>query len=205
MGHRAVEEVAVGIAVHRRACGSRWSNPQACCFAWRSCPAARLRRREDATGTHHLHFGEAQIVRAARVAPAHTGLARRLGEIDGGRIRRRGLMDGECPGAILQRRWSIGRSGTACWKRTPNSRSGGRRNNPCDSRSTIELMMADEPKSTCHQALVSAFVWVTEPSKKLPSVLPSTAAPGPGVARQRAALRGRLTQCQIAASRQEDW
>src|SRR5579871_104905 len=41
------------------------------------------------------------------------------------------------------------------------------------------LMVAEEPRSTCHQALVSGLVAVTEPSKKAPSVFPSTAADGP--------------------------
>src|ERR1022692_101633 len=47
---------------------------------------------------------------------------------------------------------------------------------------TMELTAAEAPKSTCHQGLVSRFVWVTEPSKKLPSVLPSTAPAAPVVA-----------------------
>src|ERR1039457_1593992 len=42
-------------------------------------------------------------------------------------------------------------------------------------QTTTELTAAEAPKSTCHQALVSALVAVTEPSGKLPSVLPSTA------------------------------
>src|SRR5437763_1685570 len=40
---------------------------------------------------------------------------------------------------------------------------------------TTELIVDGLPKSTCHQALVSGLVAVTEPSRKLPSVLPSTA------------------------------
>src|SRR5436305_157526 len=40
-----------------------------------------------------------------------------------------------------------------------------------------ELTAADAPRSTCHQALGSALVAVTEPLKKAPSVLPSTAEP----------------------------
>src|SRR5579871_303030 len=40
---------------------------------------------------------------------------------------------------------------------------------------TTVLMVDETPRSTCHQALVSALVAVTELSKKLPSVLPSTA------------------------------
>src|ERR1039457_6787290 len=43
----------------------------------------------------------------------------------------------------------------------------------------IEPMLDEAPKSTCHQALPSAFVAVTEPSRKFPSVLPSTAAAAP--------------------------
>src|ERR1022692_1867499 len=46
----------------------------------------------------------------------------------------------------------------------------------------VWVTAAEPPKSTCHQALASAFVWVTEPSKKLPSVLPSTAPAAPVVA-----------------------
>src|SRR5579871_6662074 len=46
---------------------------------------------------------------------------------------------------------------------------------------TTELTVEEAPRSTCHQALGSALVAVTEPSKKFPSVLPSTAAPATAV------------------------
>src|SRR5579863_1817497 len=39
----------------------------------------------------------------------------------------------------------------------------------------IELTAAEAPRSTCHQGFGSRFVAVTEPSKKAPSVFPSTA------------------------------
>ena len=38
-----------------------------------------------------------------------------------------------------------------------------------------ELMVTDDPRSTCHHALSSRFVCVTDKSKNWPSVLPSTA------------------------------
>src|SRR5437016_1895481 len=40
---------------------------------------------------------------------------------------------------------------------------------------TMELTATEAPRSTCHQAFGSALVAVTDPSKKFPSVLPSTA------------------------------
>jgi hypothetical protein len=42
-------------------------------------------------------------------------------------------------------------------------------------------MVIEEPKSTCHQALASRFVAVTDPWEKLPSVLPSTTTQAAGV------------------------
>jgi hypothetical protein len=49
-------------------------------------------------------------------------------------------------------------------------------------QTTTELTAAKAPKSTCHQGFGSRFVAVTEPSKKFPSGLPSTAdaATAPG-------------------------
>src|ERR1017187_1011791 len=49
-------------------------------------------------------------------------------------------------------------------------------------KTTTELTTAEAPRSTCHQAFRSALVAVTEPSKKLPSRLPSTADDAPAVA-----------------------
>src|ERR1051326_3207815 len=46
-------------------------------------------------------------------------------------------------------------------------------------QTTNELTALEASRSTCHQALGSKLVAVTEPSKKLPSVLPSTAAEAP--------------------------
>src|SRR5258707_556963 len=43
----------------------------------------------------------------------------------------------------------------------------------------MELTAAEAPRSTCHQALASEFVWATEPSEKFPSVFPSTALVAP--------------------------
>src|SRR5260370_1276422 len=43
-----------------------------------------------------------------------------------------------------------------------------------------EFTVCDAPKSTSHQAKMSESVAVTEPGEKLPSVLPSMAAPGTG-------------------------
>src|ERR1039457_6102334 len=48
-------------------------------------------------------------------------------------------------------------------------------------KTVTELMAADAPRSTCHQALRSWLVAVTEPSVKVPSVLPSTADAAPAV------------------------
>src|ERR1017187_7535243 len=45
-------------------------------------------------------------------------------------------------------------------------------------QTTTELTIAEAPKSTCHQALVSRFVAVTEPSEKFPPVRPSIAVAG---------------------------
>jgi hypothetical protein len=45
----------------------------------------------------------------------------------------------------------------------------------------MESMALEEPRSTCHQAWGSRFVEVTESWKKLPPVLPSTAAREPAV------------------------
>src|SRR5258708_916071 len=42
----------------------------------------------------------------------------------------------------------------------------------------MELIAAELPRSTCHQAFVSKPVWVTEPPPQFPLVFPSTAAPG---------------------------
>src|ERR1017187_2888186 len=47
---------------------------------------------------------------------------------------------------------------------------------------TTELTVAEAPKSTCHQAFRSRFVAVTDPSGKIPSVLPSTADAATAVA-----------------------
>src|SRR5579863_4818339 len=46
----------------------------------------------------------------------------------------------------------------------------------------MELTAVELPRSTCHQGFGSRLVAVTEPSPKLPSVLPSTAAAAPSVA-----------------------
>jgi hypothetical protein len=43
-----------------------------------------------------------------------------------------------------------------------------------------ESMLAEAPRSTCHHAFTSRLVAVTEPLKKLLSVLLSTAAPALG-------------------------
>src|SRR5579884_1065294 len=40
---------------------------------------------------------------------------------------------------------------------------------------TMELIEPEAPRSTCHHGYASRFVWLTDPSKKFPSVLPSTA------------------------------
>src|SRR5258708_34230086 len=45
----------------------------------------------------------------------------------------------------------------------------------------MELTVAEAPRSTCHQALASEFVWETEPSENFPSVFPSTALEAPAM------------------------
>src|ERR1017187_557282 len=75
---------------------------------------------------------------------------------------------------------SVGRNGVSEMK---TQKSFSRR--PQQSvrlKTTTELTAAEAPRSTCHQALVSALVAVTEPSKKFPSGLPSTADAAPAVA-----------------------
>src|ERR1039457_4783395 len=49
-------------------------------------------------------------------------------------------------------------------------------------QTTTEPMAVEAPRSTCHQALESRLVAVTDPFEKFPSVVPSTADVAPAAA-----------------------
>ena len=70
-------------------------------------------------------------------------------------------------------------------------------------QTTTELTVAEAPKSTCHQALGSAFVAVTEPSTKFPSYCHPRRPRRHrvGVSRKGAALGGQLALRQIGERR----
>ena len=90
-------------------------------------------------------------------------------------------MAAERPGPVLERGRSVRREEGCVRSEHPKSPSRA----PQQSvrfHTTTELTVAEAPKSTCHQAFRSRFVAVTDPSGKIPSVLPSTADAATAVA-----------------------
>ena len=195
MSHRAAEETAIRVAVDRRTgtCGGV-SGQRA---ALRRRPAHRdIRGRRGSP--EHLHFRQAQIVRASELHAHVTAL--RTHRDRGGWSRRAGLM-----AARTSRRDSVASraypsEGTECRRRTPNNRSGGKRNRcRCDSRPRCELTVAEASQihlppgirigiRVSHRAIEEVAIGITVHGR---------ARGVSRITRQRAALRGRPALRQI--------